>query len=251
MKFPVIRGLIRRRILVNFRVNPEVIQRLLPDPFKPKLLRGWAMAGICLIRLEQIRPGWVPAPIGLCSENAAHRIAVCWTNQDNQSQEGVYIPRRDSSSLINYLVGGRLFPGEHHKATFEVRDDGDAVALSARGLDDSLSIDLRGHSADSLPSTSIFAALEEASNFFKFGSLGYSDTSSGTHLDGVILLTEHWKVAPLSIDIARSSYFSDLEKFPEGTAEFDCALIMRNIEHQWQAAPEMLTRYPADHSTVF
>jgi hypothetical protein len=73
MKFPEIRGVVRRRILVNYRVRPEVVQRLFPDPFKPKLLNGWAMAGICLIRLEQIRPSWAPGQIGLRSENAAHR----------------------------------------------------------------------------------------------------------------------------------------------------------------------------------
>lgn len=245
MKFPELRGLIRRRILVNFHVNPEVIQRLLPDPFKPKLLKGLAMTGICLIRLEQIRPSWMPAPIGLCSENAAHRIAVCWTDQQNQLKEGVYIPRRDSSSIINYLIGGRMFPGEHHRAAFKVRDDGHTINLCARGLDDSLAVDLLGQSADSLPPTSLFSSLEEASNFFKYGSLGYSETTSGTHLDGVVLLTKHWEVKPLSVEVARSSYFADTEKFPEGSIEFDCALIMRNIEHEWRAAPEMQTENTA------
>ncbi len=251
MKFPDLHGLIRRRILVNFRVHPEVLQRLLPDPFQPKLLRGWGMAGICLIRLEQIRPGWIPAPIGLSSENAAHRIAVCWTDEESQAKEGVYIPRRDSSSMINYLVGGRLFPGEHHRAAFKVRDDGHAVDLCAHGLNDSLSIDMRGQSADSLPATSIFSSLEEASDFFKYGSLGYSERASGKRLDGILLSTKNWEVKPLNVEIARSSYFADKEKFPEGSIEFDCALIMRNIEHEWQAAPEMHTRQLAHVSTVF
>jgi hypothetical protein len=239
MKFPEIHGLIHRRILINFRVKPEVIQPLLPDPFKPKLLKGWAMAGICLIRLEQIRPGWMPAPIGLCSENAAHRIAVTWMDKENQLQEGVYIPRRDSNSFINHLVGGRLFPGEHHRADFHVHDDGKAVELSVHGLDDSLYVDVRGHATDSLPSTSLFSSLQEASDFFKFGSLGYSDTASGSHLDGISLLTKHWEVKPLSMEFVHSSFFADPEKFPEGSVEFDCALIMRDIQHEWHAAPEM------------
>src|SRR5271168_749752 len=222
MKFPELSGLIRRRLLVNFRVKPEVIQHLLPDPFQPKLLNGWAMAGICLIRLEQIRPRWMPAGIGLCSENAAHRIAVCWKDENNQSKEGVYIPRRDSSSLINYLVGGRLFPGEHHRANFDVSDNGQTIELHTRGLDDSLSIDVRAHAADSLPPASLFSNLEEASDFFKYGSLGYSETASGTHLDGIVLLTKHWEVKPLSVEMVRSSYFADTQKFPEGSVEFDC-----------------------------
>jgi hypothetical protein len=248
MKFPMIRGLIRRRILVNFRVKPEVIQSLLPDPFKPKLFKGWAIAGICLIRLEQIRPTWVPAPIGLASENAAHRIAVCWQDQEGQPQEGVYIPRRDSDAFINSLLGGRLFPGEHHRAAFDVHDDGRAVELHAHALDNSFSVDVRGQLADSLPPTSLFSSLEEASDFFKYGSLGYSDTAAGTHLDGVVLATKNWEVKPFIVEIAQSSYFTDLAKFPKGSVEFDCALIMRNIEHEWRAAPEMQTKQLAHAS---
>jgi hypothetical protein len=76
MRFPRVHGTIRRRLLVNFRVAPDVIQRLLPAPFQPKLHHGRAIAGICLIRLEGIRPRRFPSMLGLSSENAAHRIAV-------------------------------------------------------------------------------------------------------------------------------------------------------------------------------
>jgi hypothetical protein len=54
MKLPVVQGVIRRRLLVNFRVDPEVMARHLPPPFRPKLHHGFAIAGICLIRLERV-----------------------------------------------------------------------------------------------------------------------------------------------------------------------------------------------------
>ncbi len=239
MKFPQLKGLIRRRILVNFRVKPEAVQRLLPEPFKPKLIKGWAMAGICLIRLEQIRPYWFPMSFGLSSENAAHRIAVYLKDKNNQTQEGVYIPRRDSSSIINYIIGGRLFPGEHQRANFFVQDNGDTVDLRTRALDDSVSIELRGKTADTLPTTSIFSNLEEASDFFKNGSLGYSETSARKSLDGIQLITTRWAVRPFNAEVIKSSYFDDPLLFPEGTVEFDCALIMRNIEHSWHGASQL------------
>ncbi len=68
MQTPALQGIVRRRILVNCRVNPEVIQHHLPPPFHPKLVDGWAMAGICLIRLEQLRPIGLPAAMGTSSE---------------------------------------------------------------------------------------------------------------------------------------------------------------------------------------
>jgi hypothetical protein len=51
MRLPVIRGVIDRRILVNYRVAPEVLAKTLPPPFRPKLYNGHGVAGICLIRL--------------------------------------------------------------------------------------------------------------------------------------------------------------------------------------------------------
>jgi uncharacterized protein DUF2071 len=110
MKLPSIRGVIRRRILVNFRVQPEVIQAQIPSRFRPKLHAGSAIAGICLIRLEAIRPRFVPSVLGVRNENAAHRIAVLWDDDTGVKREGVFIPGRDTGSVLNELAGGRVFP---------------------------------------------------------------------------------------------------------------------------------------------
>ena len=129
MRLPLVRGVIRRRILVNFRVDADAIERALPSRFRPKLHDGHAIAGICLIRLEQIRPRFVPPLLGLSSENAAHRIAVVWENEAGAAGEGVFIPRRDTDSLLNRVAGGRLFPGEHHAARFAVRETAERIDL--------------------------------------------------------------------------------------------------------------------------
>src|SRR3954454_23207192 len=122
MKLPKVHRLIRRRLLVNYRLDPRVAQRQLPSTFHPKLHNGFAIAGICLIRLENIRPKRFPALLGISSENAAHRFAVTW-----DGGEGVYIPRRDSDSLVTRLAGGRLYPGEQQRAAFTVAVDGQRV----------------------------------------------------------------------------------------------------------------------------
>jgi hypothetical protein len=121
MRLTKVHGVIRRRLLINFRADPGVVAALLPPPFRPKLQDGWAIVGICLIRLEEIRPKGFPRLAGLSSENAAHRIAVRW-DEAGTPREGVYIPRRDTGSLINHLAGGRLFAGEHQRAAFDVTD---------------------------------------------------------------------------------------------------------------------------------
>jgi len=106
MNIPVIEGIIRRRILLNYRVAPEALKGILPSNFQPKLISGYAIVGICLIRLEQVRPKGLPALIGISSENSAHRIAVEWKDSAGEHREGVFVPRRDTDSLLNSFAGG-------------------------------------------------------------------------------------------------------------------------------------------------
>jgi hypothetical protein len=239
MRLPVIQGVIRRRVLVNFRVDPEVMARTLPPGFSPRLVAGQALAGICLIRLEEIRPLATPARLGLSSENAAHRVAVEWTTESGGPRSGVYIPRRDTNSSLVMLAGGRLFPGEHHKARFKVEDDGSAIRLQVASEDGEVEVNVRGHSSAELPHSSHFSSLQEASNFFEVGAIGYSSTRKGDRLEGLELQTNAWHVEPLDLAEVHSSYFSDESVFPQGTVDFDCALVMRDIPHRWRTAPEL------------
>ncbi len=86
---------------------------------------------------------------------------------------------------------------------------------------------------------SIFGSVAEASAFFEGGSLGYSATAGGHKLDGITLITKTWEVQPLAVRAVQSSYFGNTTLFPTGSIAFDCALLMRNIEHEWEPASEM------------
>ena len=238
MKLPVIQGVIRRRILANFRVDPQVMQQQLPARFRPKLQRGYAVAGICLIRLEHIRPRFVPESIGLNSENAAHRVAVLW-DEDGVSREGVFISRRDTNSQLNHLLGGRIFPGEHHQSSFSVAESDSEISISLESTDSTVAVQIEGTTAKTMPRDSIFSSLAEASAFFEAGSIGYSVTHDPNRLDGLNLKTEQWQVEPLEVRTVKSSYFSDETKFPPGSIEFDHALLMKNVAHEWHSAADL------------
>jgi len=232
MQIPIIRGIIDRRILVNFRVDFQVLAKLLPPPFRPKLVNGKGMAGVCLIRLKKIRPRFLPSFLGISSENAAHRIAVEW-DQDGKTKEGVFIPRRDTSSRLNTLVGGRLFTGEHNHAAFKVEEKDDHYRIALDSDDGKTHLLVDGHVAQDVPAKSIFGSLKEASDFFERGALGYSVTSKPGQFDGLELHSFNWRVEPLAVDKVESSFFEDAARFPPGSVEFDCALLMRGIDHEW------------------
>ena len=241
MRLPAIKGLIRRRLLVNFRVDTEVMERLLPPPFRPKLHRGYAIAGICLIRLEQIRPAWLPRFCGISSENAAHRIAVLWNEPSGELREGVFITRRDTGSWLNHFAGGRIFPGEHLMADFTVTDEGSRISMSIRARDGRMAVHLRARESDSLPATSCFGSLAESSAYFEGGSVGYSVTRDCCRFDGIRLETDGWQVRPLSVEHLESSFFADESAFPAGSVTFDHALVMRDLSHQWHGEADMIS----------
>jgi hypothetical protein len=239
MKIPTLHGVIDRRVLVNYRVNPEVLQAALPAPFHPKLVRGVGIAGICLIRLRGVRPAFVPSWLGISSENAAHRIAVEWRDETGRLREGVYIPRRDTSSRLNALAGGRLFPGIHHHACFTVHETADRFDISMHSDDGDTRLTLRAVLAAELPKTSVFQSLPAASAFFEAGSLGYSATGDPRRFQGLELRCLQWQVEPLAVAEVHSSLFESSPVFPTGSVEFDCALLMRGIRHAWHAQRDL------------
>lgn len=240
MKIPTITGIIRRRILLNYRLQPDVAQAMLPRNFRPKMVGGYAVAGICLIRLEKIRPKGMPAIFGISSENSAHRIAVEWEGDDGLTREGVFIPRRDTDSWMNAVAGGRIFPGMHHFSKFTVSDQGGKISLRVDADDiKSPLVDIELSETEVFPTTSIFGSIDESSKFFEAGCVGYSTRPNSCVLDGILLKAKDWRISALSIGKVHSAFYSDKSVFPEGSIELDHALLMRDITHEWHSEPAM------------
>jgi hypothetical protein len=231
MKIPIIHGYIERRILINFTADPRAIEKILPFPFRPIIYKEMAIVGICLIRLRDIKPKGLPAFVGINSENGAHRIAVEW-DENGETKTGVYIPRRDTSLRFNTLVGGRLFPGKHYYAKFNVKEGNGNYHIDFKSSDDTETL-IDAVESKSFNDNSIFETLHNASNFFKSGELGYSPNKD--KFEGLKLNAYNWEVQPLEVLNVKSSFFENEEVFPKGSVKFDNALLMTNIEHEWKS----------------
>jgi len=238
MKLPTIRGIIDRRILANYRIEPMCMAEVLPQPFRPKLYEGYAIGGICLIRLKQVRPKFFPLPLGISSENAAHRIAVEW-DENGETKEGVYVPRRDTNSYLNSFAGGRLFPGVQHFAKFDVIEDKNNYSVTMNSIDNLAKVSVSGLAQEKLSESSVFKSLDSVSRFFEKGSLGYSDSRVSGKYDGMELECTNWNVEALEVTSVESSYFENEAVFPKGSVEFDCAILMKDIEHEWHGRPDL------------
>ncbi|GGE95888.1 Uncharacterized conserved protein (COG2071) [Chishuiella changwenlii] len=229
MKIPIIHGYIERRILINFTADPKVVEKIIPFPFRPKLYKDKAIVGICLIRLKDIKPKGLPNFVGANSENGAHRIAVEW-EENGETKSGVYIPRRDSSSKLNTIIGGRVFPGKHYHAKFNVEENNGNYHVDFTSSDNT-EILIDAKEVTSFNNNSIFETLENVSDFFESGDLGYSPNNE--KFEGLRLNAYTWKVRPLEIKNVKSSFFENEEIFPKGSINFDNALLMTDIEHEW------------------
>jgi hypothetical protein len=232
MELPVLNGTIDRRILINYRVKPEVVRALLPSHLEPIIVNGYASAGICLLRLRNIGIKHSPSFLRITSENAAHRFLVKYKEGD-KAVHGVYIPRRDTDSMLNVMLAGKLFSWPHYTASFEVAEANGNYAVKMRSKDDHSALQVDAHVTDVFPAGSMFDSIDHASACFHDCPVGVSPSTKPGIFKTIQLKTKSWAVKPLKVRSLKSSYFEDQSLFPAGAIVFDNALLMEGIEHEW------------------
>lgn len=241
MCVPVVRGQIDRRLLIGVRIDPEIAAKFIPRPLQPKVVNGWNIGGVCLIRLRHMRLKGLPTWCGMTSENAAHRFAVQWL-ENGAVREGVYIPDRDTNSELNHLVGGRLFPGIHHRADFNVWESEGRFRVGYDRRSGGCSVKVVARRVDGWLAGSVFESLNEASEFYRQGNIGWSDSGDGYCVEGMRLECPNWQLTPLLVERFESSYLQDPKRFPAGSVEFDSGLLMQNLDHDWRTCGVMNVR---------
>jgi hypothetical protein len=165
------------------------------------------------------------------TENAAHRVAVEWDTRHGVAT-GVYVPMRVSGSRLTTLLGGRVVPGLHRLARFDLggRDGRYEVAIeSGHGL----SVDVVATESDHVTSA-VFDDLDTASHFFESAPIGWSPDHRG-RLEGMRMTVSWWRVRPLRIESMASSWFDDPTRFPPGSLQLDCGLLMDGLTARFEA----------------
>jgi len=229
---PTLTGMIARRVLLNFRADPRIAQSMLPKPFMVETYNGAAIVGICLIRLERLRPKGFPVGLGMASENMAHRIAVRYPAK-GEMQSGVFVWRRETDQKLVQMFGGRLFPGVHHGATFSVQDNEDRISMDVKSDDSETDVNFSATDSPDWQPTSAFKSLDEASEFFQHGECGFSCSLDQRSVEGMQLKISQWSVKPLAVQLKNAAFYFRSSRFPKGSVEFDCGLLMRAVPHEW------------------
>jgi len=229
---PVLEGIISRRILLNFRCDPATAQKLIPPPLEVETHRGFAIAGVCLIRLEQLRPKGLPKIVGVSSENMAHRIAIRFPTEEGM-KPGVFIWRRETDQKLVQMLGGRAFPGVHSAAQFHVSENAGQLTMEVRTEGGQTDVAFAAKYGTDWRPTPAFSDFPEVSEFFKMGDCGFSCSLRGDELEGMQLRTLRWEMSPLEVQLKHCVFFANNARFPSATVEFDCGLLMRGLPHEW------------------
>lgn len=236
---PVLEGTIARRVLLNFRADPRVVQRLVPAPFEVEEHEGSAIVGICLIGLEEIRPRGFPSQAGFWSENMAHRVAVRYPTVGGMKR-AVFIWRRETDQKLVQMFGGRLFPGVHSRARFCINESAEALEMKVESVDGQTDVSFSAALGADWRETRAFKSLDEASRFFQGGDSGFScsrgrrSVEGMQFVEGMQLKMLRWQVTQLVVRLDKAAFYFNQQRFPKGSIEFDCGLIMRSVPHEWR-----------------
>lgn len=222
-----ISGLCERRLILNWRVDPDIVAKLLPRPFRPRLVNGHAIVGMDVLKLAEMRPTGLPAFTGFSTENAIDRIAVEW-DEGGTIVQGLYVPHRYSPSTVNALVSSaRLFPTIFTHALFDFNERAGRYQVSVFAGANRFELD--ANESKTFAEKSILGSPNAASDFHRDAKISYSPSPDKDKFDAIYLKTLDWKATPLSIKSVSYSYIDRL--YPG--AVFDSALVMHSTKHEW------------------
>lgn len=223
-------GNIERRILINYRIDPKALSKVLPTKFRPRIINGFALGGICLIRFRKMRPKAFPEFMGSTSENGTHRFCVEW-DDDGVVKKGVFVMQRFTNSKLHELGSNLLYPGALTFADFKTKEANGNYSVEFQSKDGA-QVNVSVKQGEAFESK-VYNTIEEASVDFETDSVGFSPSKNNMY-DGVELVTKSWKVKPLELVSLRSSLFEDKKIFPAGSVEVDHCLFMEDIDHTWE-----------------
>lgn len=112
-------------------------------------------------------------------------------------------PGHHPAPCLAVLLGGRAFPGWHHRARFNVEEGDGSFLVEMTSRDGEVKLAVCADRSEEVMPGSVLGSIEEAPAFFGEAPLGYSATPTDGAFDGVSLRTAAWSMSPLQLDEVR------------------------------------------------
>ena len=150
--------------LVNYAMEPSLLQSLLPYPIQPNIYNGEAFLSVVVSELEDMRPTFIPKGLGFNFNQIVYRAIVTCNNE-----RGVHFLRSDANNKVMCLTGNLFSFFHFNYARIEsTLNDGHHrinVLTKNKEADIVANYDLCKANKE-MPKYSVFSSLEDAKEFF-------------------------------------------------------------------------------------
>jgi uncharacterized protein YqjF (DUF2071 family) len=219
-------------ILVNFAVKPDVVRRLLPEPFEPDVHGGKAFVSIVTTQMVDMRPAFLPRVFGITYNQFVYRTVVRY-----QNEVGFYYLRSDADNWLYNLAGDWLTFFRFNLSPLMFRYERnlwhlDITPKPAHHADIHASYDLHTATRD-MPASSQFKTLAEAKDFLVelFVAFGYD--SLREKVGRVTVKRGKWDIQIVTDTRAQYDWLNGSTFFPAGCAQLDSIFYVEEIPYYW------------------
>lgn len=224
-----VRGVLRRRLLVNAVVDPDEAAARLPAGLRPHVTPSGTVIGCCLLEIVQLRPACAPARFGIGQLAVACRVSAEWIDTTGDTVVGVWVPARRTTSKLAVAAGGRWFPGVHTLADITVDTGGGQLSWRVDS-DDAFRLDVTasavgpvGEAVDVVGCTCLHAAI------------GVSADRHG-QLEAARMQPAHRTAQPVDVEHLDSAFIAGF-----ATARPAPSYLMEHVPVDWTPAPPPTT----------
>jgi hypothetical protein len=189
MGISTLRADLVRRVIVNYALDPKLLEAKLPCSWmRPQLIRGAAIASFCVLDLERITVGAMPSALGIRNLNCAHRFGIV---DARTGESAVYVESRNTNSSFGALLTKLGCPGRHGLVRARMLHEASAITVEVKMARTDYSFALRAHTAERFESKA-FGDLDEFASFMSQGVRSYAPSRK----EGFVTIVDLFKPDP-------------------------------------------------------
>ncbi len=235
-------GVLENTVLLNFRTDAEVLRRLLPSPFEPRLVDGYGLVGILLFTMKDLScektMGFSPP-----SDHVLYRIAVSW-KKGGRTFHGMYLLRHEVNTRLPVRQRRRgLFPVAGIPVRWHKVSDSGSIEWTLKNKTNT-KLHVKAKISSSFSGGSVFRSLEEASDFFAAERAAIAPRFQKSIFSNTHFLPLTWPVKALFVQKLTTDVDQVENLFPKGQIFFDSGLIWSKIPCKWQEGHEIISARP-------
>lgn len=236
-------GILEDAVLLNFRTDIHVLNRILPPPFVPRLVDGYGLVGILMFKMRDLaceKNLGLPSPP---SDHVLYRVAVSWQH-GMRTHHGMYLLRHEVNTRLNVRQRRKgLFPVAASPIRWH-KTPGSEMFGWTLNTHNQTRLKVRARLATAFPPGSVFDTLDQASLFFQKERAAIAPRFQQSIFAHTRFLPLNWKVKPLFIEALHTDMDQLGSLFPKEQIYFDSGLIWPRILCKWQKGHEIVSSRP-------